>query len=162
MKKKSKLPLILIVTGAVGIVTLAISAAFMTGEKAPLYASGTVEITPELEASARGFKTLYLVALPSGGGRMPLGAARFNVAEDAKGRFLEFTLTPQTMQMMPGAAGSGMPETFKVKARLDADGAGGMDQPGDLVGEIPEVRLGSKDLKITINRAVAISTGMAE
>lgn len=152
MTKKSKIPFLLV--GAVAVILLAISAAFMTGQRSPLYASGSISIAPDLEASARGFRTLYIVALPAGGARMPLGAARFSVSADAQGKFQDFVLTPETMTMMPGAAASGMPEAFTIKARLDSDGAGGMDQPGDLTGETTDVRLGSKDIHVTISRAV--------
>ena len=152
MPKKSKMPFV--VAGAVAVLLMAISAAFMTGTRSPLYASGSVTIAPDLEASARGIRTLYVVALPAGGGRMPLGAARFSISADPQGKFHDFILTPETMTMMPGAAASGMPETFTIKARLDSDGAGGMDQPGDLTGEATEVHLGSKAINVTINRAV--------
>ena len=156
MPKKSKLPFI--VAGAVAVVALAISAAFMTGQQSPLYASGSVSIAPELIASAKGIRTLYVVALPGNGARMPLGAARFNVAADAlshpQGKILDFVLTPETMTMMPGALAGGMPESFTIKARLDTDGNGGMDQPGDLTGEATEVHLGSNGVAITINSAV--------
>jgi len=151
MSKKSKLPLIL--GGALLVIGLAISAAFMTGQQSPLFASGTVSITPDLEASAKGIRTLYIVALPADGGRMPLGAARFSLNDDAKGKFIDFVLTPETMQLMPGARGA-MPQTFTIKARLDTDGAGGMDQPGDLTGLSEAVGLGSRDVRITIASAV--------
>ncbi len=48
-----------------------------------------------------------------------------------------------------------MPPQFRLKARLDADGAGGMDQPGDLVGEVSQVASGSRDVVITINRVAS-------
>ena len=151
MSKKSKLPLIL--GGALLVIGLAISAAFMTGQQSPLFASGTVSITPDLEASAKGIRTLYIVALPADGGRMPLGAARFNLNDDAKGKFIDFVLTPETMQLMPGAQGA-MPQTFTIKARLDTDGAGGMDQSGDLTGVSEAIALGSRDVSITIASAI--------
>lgn len=153
MSKKSKMPWI--ITGAVTVVAIAVATAFITGQQSPLFASGTISISPELEASAKGIRTLYVVALPDDGGRMPLGAARFNVPEDARGQFTNFVLTPETMQMMPGSGGQGsLPTTFKIKARLDTDGSGGMDQPGDLVGETTGIRLGSREVSITINSAV--------
>ncbi len=151
MGKKSKLPLIL--GGAFLVLVLAISAAFMTGQQSPLFASGSVSIAPELEASAKGIHTLYIVALPVDGGRMPLGAARFNINNDAKGKLLDFVLTPETMQLMPGANGR-MPERFAIKARLDTDGAGGTDQPGDLTGIADAVDIGSREVRITISSAV--------
>jgi cytochrome c-type biogenesis protein CcmH len=152
MSKRSKLPLIL--AGALIVLGLAISAAFMTGQQSPLFASGTVSIAPDLEASAKGIQTLYIVALPADGGRMPLGAARFHVSADPRGTFLNFALTPETMQLMPGSSQSGMPQSFNIKARLDTDGSGGMDQPGDLTGEATGIRLGSRDVHITIASAV--------
>lgn len=157
MARKNKLPLVLV--GSAMIVGLAITAAFLSGKKSPLYAAGTIKISKDLEAAAKGMRTLYLVALPSDGGRMPLGAARFHVGEDATGQFINFVLTPETMTMMPGAMrgvddGSAMPEKFTIKARLDADGAGGMDQQGDLIGVIRDVTLGSRELSITIDQAV--------
>lgn len=169
MAKKSKLPLIL--GGALVVIVIAVGGAFMVGQKSPLYAAGTIRITKELEPAAKGMRTLYIVALPADGGRMPLGAARFTVKDDAQGDFVRFALTPETMTMMPGAMRramgesatgndangndtSGMPGKFTVKARLDADGAGGMDQPGDLVGVATDVTLGSREVAITIDQAV--------
>lgn len=153
-KKTSYLPWI--VLGAILIIALALLTAIRTGQKSPLYASGTVEISPDLVPAAKGMRTLYIVALPpaESGMRMPLGAARYNVSEDASGKFLSFTLTPETMQLMPGAGGM-MPGEFRLKARLDADGAGGMDQPGDLTGEVATVKNGSEGITITINRVAS-------
>ena len=154
---KKKSPLIWIAPGAALVLAAALYMAVVTGQKSPLYAAGSIELSSELEPAAKGMRTLYIVALPpaESGMRMPLGAARFNVSGDATGRFLNFSLTPETMQMMPGASGGTMPAKFRRKARLDADGAGGMDQPGDLVGEVSQVASGSRDVVITINRVAS-------
>ena len=37
---------------------------------------------------------------------------------------------------------------MRIKARLDKDGSAGMDQPGDLTGEIKPVAVGSKGLRL--------------
>jgi hypothetical protein len=157
--KKARKPshLIWMMAGFLGVLSIAIYMAVITGQKSPLYASGIVEISPELVPAAKGMRTLFLVALPpaESGMRMPIGAARFSVSQDASGRFVHFALTPETMQVMPGSASGGMPAQFRLKARLDADGTAGMDQPGDLVGELESVTTGSRNLVITINRVAS-------
>lgn len=127
---------------------LGIRTAMQTGEKSPILAKGSVTISPELAAKATGIRTLFIVIhdmdspMP-----MPFGAVKFTFDEDVKpGKFYDFVLTKERMQIMGGGmgGGGGPPARMRLKARLDRDGMGGMDQPGDLSGEIQPVALGDE------------------
>lgn len=136
-----------------GIVILigAILTAGQMGETSHAFARGSVIISDELAASAKGVRTLFIIA--SGPDRpMPLGAFRKTLGADAAGEFYEFVLTKDNMQRMMGE--EAWPETFKLKARLDVDGGAGPDQPGDLVGEVYPVKLGDEGVTIKIGRLV--------
>ena len=147
MKKIGLLGLSLLILVVVG----AIITAGQMGETSHAYARGRIILNPSLEHDAAGIRTLFIVA--SGTDRpMPLGAFRKSLSEDAKGVVYDFVLTKDNMQSMMGDAP--WPQSFKLKARLDRDGAAGPDSSGDLVGEIFPVERGQSDLEIRIDRVV--------
>jgi hypothetical protein len=132
-------------------VAAAILLASRMGETSHAYARGSVVLPDELREQAKGARTLFVIAL--GPDRpMPLGAMRHALGDDLSGTVYEFVMTAESMRAM----GEGMewPETFKLKARLDRDGQGGADQPGDLVGEVLDVKKGQKDVEIRIDRVI--------
>lgn len=134
------------------IIAIAVVTAGEMGETNHAYAKGRVVLAPELEEQAKGLHTLFIIM--AGPDRpMPLGAQRKTISGDAKGTVYEFVLTKDNMQMMAMGEGA-IPEPFKLKARLDVDGQGGMDQPGDLVGEVTGLHLGAEGVEIVINRAI--------
>jgi len=144
----------LLITGAVVFVLgIAMYAALQFGEKSPLIAAGSVELAPDLNEQAKGISTLFLIVRDADSpAPMPIGAARKTISTGAEGVFYDFVLTKEFLQLMIPEAN--LPAKLTIKARLDADGAGGMDTPGDLVGEVTGVSLGSSGVRIRIDRAV--------
>lgn len=145
--------------GILLVIGLAIGTAGQMGETNHAYAKGRIVLDPRLLTQAQGIETLFIIA--SGPDRpMPLGALRKVLGSaNIKADLYEFVLTKDNMQLMGGGMGGGgpgpdLPETFKLKARLDRDGVAGPDQPGDLVGEIAVVRRGQDDLELRIDRAI--------
>ena len=130
---------------------VAVVMAGQMGETSPAFARGRVILDDAVREQAQGADTLFVIM--SGPDRpMPLGALRHKLTSEPSGVIYEFALTKESMQMMMG--GGDVPETFKLKARLDRDGVAGPDQPGDLTGEILAVPRGSKGVDIRITRVV--------
>ena len=140
--------------GIIGIVVIIIIAAVTAGkmgETSHAIARGKIVLSDDLVDKAKGIHTLFIIV--SGNDRpMPLGAMRKTVGDDLKGEIYEFALTNEAMQRMD--MNTPWPEEFRLKARLDQDGQGGMDQPGDLVGILEHVKLGSEGLVLKIDRVM--------
>jgi hypothetical protein len=139
----------------IGLLIIVVIGAIVTagrmGETSHAYARGRVVLNEGLEAEAAGVRTLFIVA--SGPDRpMPIGAFRKSLSQDAKGVIYEFVLTKDNVQSMMGDAP--WPQSFKLKARLDRDGAAGPDMPGDLVGDVFPIERGQSDIEIRIDRVV--------
>lgn len=146
----------LMALGFVAVVAIGVKLAMDTGQKSPIYAMGTLEISDELAASAQGIDTLFMVlydqdsAMP-----MPYGAVKFHLDQPAKpGRFFDFVITKEKLQLM-GMAGQGaLPRNMRIKARLDRDGQGGRDQAGDITGEVAPVVFGSQNVVIKMSTKI--------
>jgi hypothetical protein len=135
------------------VLVVAMVAALKFGEKSPLIAAGTVTLAPELTDKAKDISTLYLIVRDATSqSPMPIGAARKRISTGAKGTFYEFVLTREFLQLM--VPESALPPNLSIKARLDVDGEGGVDTPGDLVGEIKGIALGASGVQIVIDRAI--------
>ena len=130
---------------------IAVFTAGHMGQTNPARARGTVVLPDNLKEMAKGIRTLYIIA--QGTDRpMPLGAFRETLSDDPSGVVYEFVLTADNMPSMMGEVQ--WPATFKLKARLDQDGAAGPDRPGDLVGEVYPVKLGQEGVEIRIDHVV--------
>lgn len=143
--------------GLVGVLLLgvmlavAIFSAGQMGETSHAFAQGRVVLDPSLVEQGKTIDTLFIVM--SGADRpMPLGALRKLVKISEDGEVYRFVLTKDNMQMMMG--NEEIPPSFKLKARLDRDGQGGPDQPGDLVGEVMDIQKGQRDVEIMISRVI--------
>lgn len=133
------------------IVAVAIFTAMKMGEQSPVYLAGRVRLSENLKEKAKGIRTLYLVIYDTESQMpMPFGAMKENLSSDAAGSFHEFLMTKERIQLM-NPRGQHVPKFFRVKARLDLDGAAGMDQPGDLTGSLAKVAFGSEELTIVID-----------
>jgi len=106
--------------------------------------TGTIVIAPHLASKAEGKPVLFLIAR---GERPGPPLAVLGVPNP---RFpLRFTLSQENV-MMPGAAFEGR---VRLVARVDADGAAGPPQPGDLEGEHPGlVPVGAQGVTIVVDR----------
>ncbi len=145
MKNIGLLGILIVIAAVIGAVFVALD----YGETSPIYASGTVELADELESSGVTINTLFLVLYDADSDMpMPYGAVRYKLSAPPKGQFHHFIITKETLNVMnPQRA---LPKNFRIKAKLDLDGNAGMDQPGDLYGELAPVAFGSKDLVISI------------
>ena len=127
--------------------------ALSTGETSPIIVEGTIKLSDELadKLSSNEEKVLFLVLYDaSGRSAMPYGAMR--QLWDPKSREQSFVITPERLQVM--APDRKPPQMFRLKARIDADGQAGMDQPGDLVGEMDSVTPGSTGVSVLIGRKI--------
>jgi len=146
-----KKPMLFAILGLVIVIAIAIGTAGKMGDTSKAHARGKVVLDDSLRDAAKDIKTLYLIVghteTP-----MPFGALRKGLSDPPQGEVYEFVLTTDRVQRM--REDLPWPDPFKLKARLDRDGAAGPDQPGDLVGEIASVKDGSEGLVVRIDRVV--------
>jgi hypothetical protein len=124
------------------------------GEKSPIIAKGSLKLADELQQQAVGIRHVFITVFDAESNMpMPLGAMREQLDVDASGQFLTFLITPERLQMMN--QGAPMPGKLRIKARLDLDGVGGSDQPGDITGQVTPVAFGSSEVEIILNNLVS-------
>lgn len=109
--------------------------------------SGTVSLSAALAAKAGPDDTVFIFARPADGSRMPLAVLRKRVRDLP----LRFTLD-DSMAMSPAAKLSGSPRVI-VAARISKSGEA-LSSPGDLVGQVGPVALGSTGLAVEIGSEV--------
>lgn len=139
------------------LVILLVSSVHFFAKKTNVYISGSVSIAEPLENYSRGINTLYLTLFDAvSGSPMPWGAQKVLIDGDKKsGEFYHFVLTEDNLQRMNPMGGERpTPERFRIKARLDLNGQGGMDQPGDMTGEVSDTVYGSTEVRIIISKRV--------
>ena len=128
----------------------AIFTAIYTGEKSKIIVAGKIKIAHHLQAKAQRIQTLFIVLRDAQSKQpMPYGAY-----VDRTGNY-NFLLTQDNIQLMGAVV---EPTSLNIKARLDADGKAGIDQQGDLVGELKNVAVGTTDVLITIDQEVGVSS----
>jgi len=118
--------------------------------KAPAAAAsiaGTVSLDPALAAKAQSGDTVFILARPASGARMPLAVARVTVAQLP----YRFTLD-DSMAMAPGATISSHAQVMVV-ARVSKSGSPA-PQKGDIEGSIGPVAPGASGLKVVLSRVV--------
>lgn len=131
-----------------------IAAALTFGEKSPLIASGEVTLPDSLSSQAQGMRTLYIIVRDAESQiPMPWGALVTTLQEEPKGKVYSFILTRDNLRIMNPSAQP--PKNIQIKARLDLDGMGGADMPGDIVGLAESVPFGSESVKIELNELVS-------
>ena len=139
------------VLGLVAVAGIAIFSASEHGEKSPFFARGNIELDPSLVEDADGISTLYVVVYDMDSPMpMPYGAMKERLDSPATaGVFFPLTITKEKLMVMnPNRP---VPQRMRLKARLDKDGNAGMDQPGDLTGEISGINFGESNVTILIN-----------
>ncbi|HTP61323.1 MAG TPA: c-type cytochrome biogenesis protein CcmI [Burkholderiales bacterium] len=118
--------------------------------KAPAAAAsiaGTVSLDPALAAKAQSSDTVFILARPASGARMPLAVARVTVAQLP----YRFTLD-DSMAMAPGATISSHAQVMVV-ARVSKSGSPA-PQKGDIEGSIGPVAPGASGLKVVLSRLI--------
>ena len=109
--------------------------------------TGTVSLDPALAAKAAPGDTVFVLARPASGSRMPLAIARITVAQLP----YRFTLD-DSMAMAPGATISSHAEVVVVARVSKAVSA--VPQKGDIEGSSATVAPGASGLKIVLSRVV--------
>ena len=131
---------------------LTTSQALASDHQSKALATGRVTLAPELTAKAKGLHTLFIsVYDPKSPMPMPYAAMKIELTKDATGEFQTFSLSGDKLMVM----GQGEPpQTINIKVKLPSGGGAGPDKSGDLVGMAKDVKLGSDDIKISINKAI--------
>ena len=139
------------VLGLFGVAAIAIFSASEHGEKSPFFARGNIELDPSLVNDADGISTLYVVVYDMDSPMpMPYGAMKERLDQSANGGvFFPLVITKEKLMVMNPDRPT--PKRMRLKARLDKDGNAGMDQPGDLTGEISGVNFDESNVTIVIN-----------
>ena len=109
--------------------------------------SGRVTISDSIKAQANPTDVVFIYAHAEQGSPMPLAIMRTTV----QALPLDFNLD-DSMAMRPDAKLSGQSHVT-VKARISKSGQA-MPQPGDLIGTLPHVAVGAKQVKLTISEVV--------
>ncbi len=135
------------------VIAACIGAALFFGQTSPVIAEGKVVLKPEFDAQAQGMRTVYIIVRdPASPMPMPYGAMATTLTSDATGNVMNFKLTKENLRVM--AEASSHPQKVTIKARLDMDGLGGSDQPGDIVGILENVDWGARNLTIALDQLV--------
>jgi cytochrome c-type biogenesis protein CcmH len=109
--------------------------------------SGTVSLEPSLAGKAAPGDTVFILARPAAGSRMPLAIARVTVAQLPYAFRLD-----DSMAMAPGATISSQAEVTVV-ARVSKAGSAA-PQKGDIEGSAGPVAPGASGLKVVLSRVV--------
>jgi cytochrome c-type biogenesis protein CcmH len=118
-----------------------------TDAQAKASVSGRVTLAQALQAKVAAGDTLFIYATPADGGRMPLAIMRSTVSRLP----LDFELDDSSA-MNPQRKISAAGEVI-VKARVSKTG-NAMSQPGDLIGTLGPMKVGSRGLKLVISEEV--------
>ena len=139
--------------GVAVVIIIAIISAFQFGEKSPILVAGKITVNPALMEQAKAAPVLFITLFDAQSqAPMPYGAMRETLTAPIGAGGYEFVITPERISSM--AQGRPQPTAFRVKARLDMDGQGGMDQSGDLTGKVDSVPVGTDNVQIVITEVV--------
>lgn len=111
-----------------------------------------VEVSDKLSGQkTHGLRTLYIIVYDAQSSMpMPYGAMKVDLTKDPQGTVYKGVLNSANINVMSGGP---LPETLRIKARLDRDGSAGKDSPGDIVGSIEGVKKGTS-AKIKIDKEI--------
>jgi len=153
MSPKRKTERRLLLAALTLVIAACLGAAVFFGKTSPVIAEGKVILKPEYDAQAQGMRTVYIIVRdPTSPMPMPYGAMATTISSDPSGTVLRFKLTKDNLRVMSESMEH--PEKIIIKARLDMDGLGGADQPGDIVGMVENVNWGATDLTIALDQLV--------
>lgn len=149
MKSLPRSAIVLIILAVIGLVVMSVG---QFASKSTVFARGSLVLKDGLQTQAKGIRTVFIVIYDEESpAPMPYAAIREVLSEDASGEFLNFILTKDNMQIMNQQSHK-TPSKLRIKARLDRSGTAGLDQPGDIVGELSGVSAGAEGLKIVLDR----------
>lgn len=103
--------------------------------------SGTLTLDPSAQAKVKGPVIVFLIARADGAKGHPVFAKRLDV--DSWPAPFEIASSDSMMDGAPPAA-------VTLEARIDPDGDALTKEPGAPIGIVPNVKLGGKDLAVTL------------
>ncbi len=120
-------------------------------QKPLCYAAGTIHIEKELEGLAKNMKTLFITVHDTENpSPMPYGAMRITLHKPPQGAFHKFYLTPENLMVMQ--KGAPFPSSFRLKAKLSADGQA-ISQAPEVFGEALSIKKGQEGIEISISQS---------
>ncbi len=138
--------------GIILVLVVAIITAGEMGNKPQALAKGRIVLDDALISLAQPSKDLFIIVHDANQPRPPYGVLRVPVSRPIEKQVYEFVLTYANVQrMVPDKA---WPENFNIKVRLDSDGQGGPDRPGDLTGIVKNLTRGATDIVIKIDNSI--------
>lgn len=148
------------IVGIIVVMGVAIGSAFLMGNRSPVVAEGKVVLPDDFKNDATYIKYLFVIVHDADSQRpMPYSAIKIRLGDISERREFSFMLTPENLRAMDvNMMGTEPPKYIRLKARLDKDGVGGADQPGDLVGQIDRVASGKRNLEIKITEKIGLVT----
>lgn len=150
MKRKNKW---IVPVAVIAFVAIFVFIANNMADKPVVYAKGNIVLDDALIEKAGVFSTMFIVVYDADNPMpMPYGAIRERIRPPHQKEVAPLIITPSKLEVM--RPGSPFPMNIRIKVRLDRDGQGGPDQPGDLVGQIERIAAGSEDVKLVISQEI--------
>lgn len=145
--------LLSIATAALVSTTLLASPKAAAPAQDAVYASGKIELDKKLVDKAKGIRTMYISIYDAASGMpRPYAATKIDLSKDASaGTFQDFKLTSDNVMTMGHGT---MPETMRIKVKLDKDGSAGPDASGDITGTVDKVKQGATGVVIKLDTAI--------
>jgi hypothetical protein len=148
-----KIPFMVKLIGSILLVIIVTFAASNMSVKPQIIASGDLVLKSGLEDYASANKTMFLVIYSQDPAKpMPLAIVKEPVNVTSSGKIRKFSITPDKLQRM--MSNDPIPKVFKLKARLDRDGLGGPDKPGDITAVLNNVEFGREDVQINFDTKI--------
>ncbi len=150
---------LLFALGAV-VVVGSIGAALYFGERSPIIASGVITLPQTMIQQAQGMRSLYIIVRDAKNPMpMPWGALSVTLNKEPSEQVYRFTLTRDNLRIMNPSQEA--PQEIILKARLDVDGLGGGDMPGDIVGVSQPIPFGSNNIDLALQDLIAETAPVA-
>jgi hypothetical protein len=144
----------LLPAGSIGFIIAVLLIATRFAIKPETFVSGTILVPAEVARQAGEIKIMFITLFDADLPGPPYGAMREPIQIDPEGTERTFFVTREKLQIMNPSRP--LPNRLRVKVRLDVDGQGGADQPGDITGEVQDIVTGSSSIEITTDRVVGL------
>lgn len=150
MKKSSTL---IILASLVVVCTVIAVTASSFSDKPEIVVAGELRIDDSISDYAIPNRTLFLVIYSQDPSKpMPLAIMKEPIRVSEGGFIRKFSISPDKLQRM--MSHDPIPKTFRIKARLDRDGQGGPDAPGDVITNVTDIQYGSENVVIKFDQKI--------
>lgn len=152
-QKRKKIPLAIKILASLSLIVVIIIATMQQAVKPEIIAAGELRLGDDLGEFAQGNHTLFIIIYSSDeNNRMPLGIIKEPIRITESGLIRRFSITPDKVERMMSR--DPIPSNFKLKGRIDRDGMGGPDQPGDIVAITKNINYGSEEVILTFDQKI--------